>query len=225
MGQGVSQIRTEVNWISCRRGRAFFARVISKASHCVSDEHSTGRKFSGFTIGRGNPMLARIYNKTEEIKVKGKEWFKAIWLENGWNEKKDVWRIEYQLRREALKELGLDQVEDIEENEESLWQYLTTKWLSMNHKKWHVLGKTKEAIIKSLIRKKVIQGDVKRLTNQTNGLLISIGAYSGMDNIKDVLNMVGKQANKNLKGKGTDFTSEVGKRRNKYLQEKNKALL
>ena len=47
-------------------------------------------------------MLARIYNKSEEIKTTGKEWFKTIWLDNGWEGKKDVWRIEFQLRRKAL---------------------------------------------------------------------------------------------------------------------------
>ena len=108
-------------------------------------------------------MLALIYNKSEEIKASGKEWFKLIWKDNGWEGKKDVWRIKFQLRREALKELGIDSVEDIKDNEERLWNYLTTKWLKMNHCKWETGQRTKEPVIKPLVREKVIQGDLKRL--------------------------------------------------------------
>ena len=135
-------------------------------------------------------MLARIYNKSEEIKTTGKEWFKTIWLDNGWEGKKDVWRIEFQLRRKALEELGIDNIEDIKDNEERLWNYLKTNWLKMNHAKWDIIQKTKEPMIKLLVRGKVLQGDIKRLTNQTNGLLISIGAFVNIGNIDRVLSLV-----------------------------------
>ncbi|OPL15017.1 MAG: hypothetical protein AVO34_00430 [Firmicutes bacterium ML8_F2] len=128
----------------------FITRARAKANHYVDDSYTYGKNFSGFTIGRGNPMLARIYNKTQEIKTKGKEWFKAIWKENGWDDNKDVWRIESQLRRAALKELKILQVEDIRENEDQLWHYLTTNWLKMNHPKWTVIKKPINPDIKPL---------------------------------------------------------------------------
>jgi hypothetical protein len=198
--------------------KSFVTRAKSKTKHFISDEYTTGRKFSGFTFGRGKPMLARIYNKTEEIKTKGKEWFKNIWSENGWNGESNLWRIEYQVRREALKELGLEHVEDIHDKKEELWHYLSTKWLSMNHKKWSVICKPNNAVIKPLIREKVTQGNIKRLTDQTNGLLISIGASTGRDNLNDVLKIIENQANWNLRAKRTNFTKEVQKRRGKYLK-------
>lgn len=198
----------------------FITRAKSKTTHFISDEHSTGRKFTGFTIGKGNPILARIYNKSEEIKIKGKEWFKAIWLENGWDGIKDIWRIEFQLRRKALKELGIDKVEDFRSNEDGLYRYLTDKWLSIDNDIWDTVKNSTEPNIEHLIRKKVIQGDIKRLINQTNGLLISIGAYSGTEKIDEVLRIIHKQANKNLSIKGKDFTSEVRKRRTKFLNSK-----
>lgn len=200
----------------------FVTRAKSKTGHFINEEYFTGSKFSGFTIGKGKPIMARIYNKSEEIKTRGKEWFKDIWLENDWDNKKDIWRIEFQIRRKALKELGIDKVEDLKSNEEGLWSYLTEKWLLLDNEKWDTVRKCTEANIKPLIRNKVIQGDIKRLINQTNGLLISIGAYSDIEKIDDVLRIIGKQANKNLSGKGTDFTSEVRKRRNKFLDSKKK---
>jgi len=43
-----------------------------------------GSKFTGFSIGRGQPLLARIYDKSREIKQSGKIWFEQIWHDNGW---------------------------------------------------------------------------------------------------------------------------------------------
>jgi hypothetical protein len=168
-------------------------------------------------------MLARIYNKTEEIKTTGKDWFKTAWFENGWDGKKDVWRIEFQLRREALKELGIDKVEDIKGNEERLWNYLTNNWLKMNDPKWEKIKQASEVIVNPFIRTKVKQGDIKRLTNQTNGLLISIGSYADITDINKVLNFVKIKAQANLKTKNTTFQNEVKKRRSKYLADKEKA--
>lgn len=122
-------------------------------------------------------MLARIYQKKLEIETRGKEGFKTIWKENGWDERDDVWHIEFQVRRKALKELSINKVEDVFEKEDQLWHYLTTNWLKMNHSKWEVIKKPIKPKIIPLIREKVKQGDLKILTNQVNGLLISIGAY------------------------------------------------
>jgi hypothetical protein len=62
----------------------------AKRTHFVGDEFTLGRKFSGFFIGKGNPLLARIYNKTLEIKSTSKIWFRTIWKENDWDGIKDV---------------------------------------------------------------------------------------------------------------------------------------
>ncbi len=43
-------------------------RARGKVNHFVNDEYYNGSEFSGFTIGRGDPLLARIYNKTLEVK-------------------------------------------------------------------------------------------------------------------------------------------------------------
>lgn len=192
-------------------------RAKSKATHFVSDEYITGRMFSGFTIGRGNPMLARIYNKSEEIKKSGKEWFKDIWLENGWNEIKDSWRVEFQIKREALKEMGLGSVEDIQRNEEKMWCYLTNDWLKLKVNKWAKIANPVPYETTPLVRSKVIKGDLKRILNQTNGLLISIGALSSNVYIDEVLSLLKKWNNKKLQNNQTCFKMEVEKRRKMYL--------
>jgi hypothetical protein len=58
---------------------SFATRAKSKSIHAVDDQHFNGRVFSGFTVGRGQPMLAWIYHKGLEVKKSGKVWFYDVW--------------------------------------------------------------------------------------------------------------------------------------------------
>ncbi len=46
--------------------------------HSRSGFHYSGRRFTTYQVGKGN-LLARIYDKTNEILISQKEWFKNIW--------------------------------------------------------------------------------------------------------------------------------------------------
>jgi hypothetical protein len=74
------------------------SKAMKKGNVFVPKEFFYGREFSGFTIGSGGPLSARIYNKSLEIKRSGKTWFLQIWQDNNWDESKPVWRVEFQLR-------------------------------------------------------------------------------------------------------------------------------
>jgi hypothetical protein len=63
--------------------------------------HFSGGRLQGLTFGRGDTS-ARIYDKTHEIKRSGKRWMEAVWRAAGWVGEK-VWRLEFQLRGEGLK--------------------------------------------------------------------------------------------------------------------------
>jgi len=70
-----------------------------------SSIYYTGRKFTGFTFGKGDEML-RIYDKTVEIqKNPDKAFIKHFaWVSNpNYDKFATVWRIEIQYRREKLK--------------------------------------------------------------------------------------------------------------------------
>lgn len=43
----------------------------------------------------------------------------------------DIWRIEFQLRRTALKQFSINSINDLEEKKAGVWRYLTTKWFSL----------------------------------------------------------------------------------------------
>jgi hypothetical protein len=92
--------------------------------------HYEGQRISGFTIGKGK-VTARIYDKTLEIRKSGKDWLYDLWGIEKDNQNHRVWRVEFQLRREALKEFGIETFDDLLTASQALWNYCTSKWLSV----------------------------------------------------------------------------------------------
>lgn len=90
-----------------------------------------GKNFTGFSFGKGD-TVARCYCKTKEIAGTDKqEMFEEVWGVDSKEELGEVWRVEYQLRREALKELGINTVIDLLEHDSTLWEKLTNSWLNL----------------------------------------------------------------------------------------------
>lgn len=67
------------------------------------------KTIAGIRFGRTD-VVARIYDKREELQQKGsvdkRAREEAVWTKNGWNGTAPVTRVEFQLRGEALTELG-----------------------------------------------------------------------------------------------------------------------
>ena len=61
---------------------------------------------------KGAPILLRLYDKGKEVVVNNKEWFKKLW---GIDDIENVWRVEYQLRRGALKQFSINTIDDLKE--------------------------------------------------------------------------------------------------------------
>jgi hypothetical protein len=59
-----------------------------------------------FQFGKG-AVVARLYNKTKEISVKNHGWWHPIWKLCGYDPLQPVWRLEVQLRGQALTELSM----------------------------------------------------------------------------------------------------------------------
>lgn len=196
----------------------------------VDSDYAIVRKFSGFTIGKGSPLQARVYNKTLEIPTSGKAWFKEIWLANNWCEDKEVWRVEFQILRSVLKEFGINTVEDLLKKESELWAYLTQQWLTIRQPspdkvyRWKVKEKWK--IIQEaggdyktppLVREKVLQGSIQSLLDQGAGILLSVAAIGNHESLDDTLRVFKSWAEIALNKKNTSFHSEKERRQKKYL--------
>ena len=95
------------------------------------DRYTVKRIFSGWVIGIGGNIVARLYNKTLEMKKKPRPYLEKIHHDCGWDGLSDVWRLEFQFRREALRELGIISFSSLNDSLAGLWQYVTNEWLRL----------------------------------------------------------------------------------------------
>ena len=107
--------------------------------------HFENITMTGISIGQGS-VVARLYDKPLEITKKSKK----FWMYDIWDIEQDIpavlkiIRIEGQFRREAIRELGIDLIEDLFDHIEKLWAYFTQKWLRFetNPGQHHTMRKT-----------------------------------------------------------------------------------
>lgn len=95
------------------------------------DSHWRGKYFTGWSIGPGGVIYARIYDKTIEIMKSGKEYFKDIWARQNWTEGETVWRLEYQLKRDFLNQMSINSISDLMSMSNDVWKYCTHDWLRL----------------------------------------------------------------------------------------------
>lgn len=106
----------------------------------------TGSGLQTIYFGRfSSPLYARVYNKALSLDVQGKQYLRPIWKENGWDGESPVWRCEFSLSGDFLRNAGTvlsesDSKEFISHDFRSLslffehiprfWEYLTGDWLT-----------------------------------------------------------------------------------------------
>jgi hypothetical protein len=76
----------------------------------------------------GAKIQLRIYDKGKEAKKNGKLWFLKLWKVE---RPRHVWRAEFQLLRPALKDFGIENLEDLWSKSAGIWEYLVSKWFSL----------------------------------------------------------------------------------------------
>ncbi|WP_200914349.1 hypothetical protein, partial [Aeromicrobium sp. Leaf272] len=84
----------------------FLTRATSRRTYEDDDE------LTGLQWGVGGAVVCRIYDKTRESALKGTDWWPNVWgpaFEHG----KQVIRIEFQVRRDALREFTLGTPDDV----------------------------------------------------------------------------------------------------------------
>jgi hypothetical protein len=99
----------------------------------------TGLKKTGFTFGKGDFML-RVYNKTTQLRTIKKSGYviPLRWEQHkNYDEHKDVWRVEFQLRRNYLKTLIgsngiLDGFEKVLNDIPNIWGHCVKRFVHYN---------------------------------------------------------------------------------------------
>ena len=96
-------------------------------------EYIRGRHYETFQLGKNN--LVRIYDKCRELKARPQK----MWETHLWGEHKDcktVTRVEFQLRREMLKQLDINTLDDLQSRIGEIWAYLTQMWFRLDTPWW-----------------------------------------------------------------------------------------
>lgn len=95
------------------------------------DQYSDGPNYTGCVIGKGGDILARIYDKTVEIKQSGKKYLRELWAAGSWDGMSAVWRLEFQFKRPFLIGMGLSSEAEVTSAYSRLWTYATAEWLRL----------------------------------------------------------------------------------------------
>ena len=85
-------------------------------------QHRENKKIQTFQFGKGDVVL-RVYDKVSEIIQKSEK----VWFFNLWGQSENVWRIEWQVRKEILKRFGIKKFRDLEERYGDILRYLATE--------------------------------------------------------------------------------------------------
>jgi len=187
---------------------------VSRAKYV--DPHLFNSTFTGISIGRGK-IMARLYDKALEIAQRSKK----VWMFDVWGipevpEGFKIIRIEFQLRREIIKDLGIREFENLIPVIDYLWGYCTD-WLQFrdnpgahhtqrNIFMWWLTVQNSFLGVQEptpLIRCKAINKKRDQLFAQAYGILTSLEALNceegmlatGQDvSLEEALNRLGRYA-------------------------------
>jgi hypothetical protein len=186
--------------------RADLQHVVKRAAHTEhtipadgDDETAThwdrANRLTGFSSGRSTNIRASGYDKSREIKVSGKPWFRDLWARSaGYRADLPVWRMEIQCGRGFLGKRGIETVDDLLAQLAALWRY-GTAWYSFrqpgvadtNRSRWPVAAwwlaltpwRTEDA--GELPKLAVVRPRYDRLVSGFVGYLTSMMAITGID--------------------------------------------
>jgi hypothetical protein len=213
---------------SCRATRRSMFEVAGQT-------HMVGRRFSGFTFGKGD-VVCRIYDKTLLMAGRGEHWQEEVWSDR--DPELPVWRLEFQLRRRALRRFSLETLEQALEARQSLWQYLT-EWISLrqqradgNRGRWKELsswsalrsaqlGSPASALVPARRR----EASQERLVRGFLGYASSLGAGGPSDDMEQVLRWAAGLSAHHLRETGRDFKELVESKRRRAGAERMFRLL
>ncbi len=93
--------------------------------------YSIDNHFTGWSIGLGGTIAARLYDKIYELKKSKKDYLFSLWKEAGWSEGEPIWRLEFEFKREILNQKSIAKLSEVMSNLNGLWSYATTEWLTL----------------------------------------------------------------------------------------------
>jgi hypothetical protein len=162
-------------------------KFVSRAG--ILSFHRVYGEFAGFELGKGD-IRAKVYNKKAEIKKSHKEYMYSIWDGVSRDKDEEVWRIEFELKRRALKEWDVEDYDSFKALSGDIWKYLTEEWLSMREQDnenttrrtltflWEEVQKARLSFgkVTGALRNNKRISSIEQYISQMGGLQTSMGA-------------------------------------------------
>jgi hypothetical protein len=229
----VSRIDVYADTQGWQPGREDYPRFVTRGGrrrqweHRADPIHMLGDVFTGFSFGQRD-ILARVYDKTREQRARGEDWLELIWDDR--DPDQPVWRVEFQLRRKALKTFRLGGVDDVLAARQELWNY-GTRWLSLrtpnrdtNRSRWPedpVWPQIRAARVGSpcsaLVRERVRGSDRRRLLRGLAGYATSLAALMPAAGLEDAMREFMPALQAYLTERGTTFDEVSERKRRRRL--------
>ncbi len=190
-----------------------------------------GKEGSVETFQFGKKTLLRIYNKSEELAVSGKEWLYDVWGQSDAFEREAaVWRVEFQASREVLKELGIVSSAVLFANPGALLDY-GLRWAQMrvpdggvNKTRWEEdvrwTALRTASFVGVLLQRSVRVPELMSLDRTISvliGAAATAGAYFGTTDYMGALQQLSFAAEVHMIHEEIDFAAMVAKRERRIL--------
>jgi hypothetical protein len=165
------------------------------------ETYETDGELTGFSFGRRKTgtVVARIYDKTRDADRKGADFWLDVWG-NGFDTAKPVFRVEFEMARTALREYGVDTLDEVLDAVPSLWVSVTNEWLTyrsptadQTRARWQVAPEW-QAVQRASVAEGAFgigrmyegraKGSVRRLIPPLNGWVAHYGALVGTDDVE-----------------------------------------
>ncbi|MCW2843471.1 MAG: hypothetical protein JWN22_1387 [Nocardioides sp.] len=183
------------------------SRFVCRARQLTMWESDATFQTMRFGTGKSG-VMARIYDKSEESRAKGTDWWPDVWGET-YQAGERVLRVEFQVTREVLAQTSIHEPVDALGRLPGLWGYLTDEWLSLRtptedqtRSRWPVAPEWQDVQGASL-RNGAIglermkaghrAGSIRRLLPATRGYLAAVGALGGAHSLAEALRVVGRE--------------------------------
>lgn len=169
------------------------------------------------------PLQVRFYDKFKEIEQNPAKLF--MWSVWTLKPTPGVWRTEFQMRRPALKQFGVNSLEDLLSKAASIWAHLTESWISVRHLDsdntarrtvhpwWRAVQAAAEALgdPKPIKRDYSLEGDAPVLwyINHISGCLVSYAARKGLDDLETAWRELGEDIKRSTAGRSFNERYEL----------------
>lgn len=196
----VSRIDLHADWQGWNLNGDHRRRFVCRSRSLATYEE--GPELSGFSFGnrRSKTITARIYDKTNEIATKGGAWLFEAWG-NAFDADLPALRVEFEISRNALREMALHDPATTLGQVDRMWAYATREWLTYrspsDHScvfRWPVAHEWRQiqnatlagsAVPITRITDANRAAELERILPALNGYMATFGALTGNDTIDD----------------------------------------